>query len=72
MDECKIPGAVSCSVSADCVNKPGSFECKCRPGYTGDGINCDGKSAPPFGVWFMFTCSINDFSRSGFIDPAEE
>ena len=47
MDECNIPGRVTCSANADCVNKPGSFECKCRVGYTGDGMDCDGKSVPP-------------------------
>ena len=42
-DECNTPDANNCSSKADCVNKPGSFECNCRPGYTGDGVNCNGK-----------------------------
>ena len=62
-----MPVAVSCSANADCVNNPGSFECKCRPGFTGDGIDCDGKSAPPSLIWLIFARSINNFSRSGFI-----
>ena len=43
VDECSTPGANNCSSSADCVNKNGSFECQCRPHYTGDGVDCNGK-----------------------------
>ena len=42
-DECSSPSANNCSSNADCVNEPGSFKCNCRTGYTGDGVNCDGK-----------------------------
>jgi len=42
VDECNTPGANNCSSIADCVNKPGSFECNCKSGYTGDGVNCSG------------------------------
>ena len=42
VDECIAPSANNCSSNADCVNEPGSFECNCRPGYTGDGVNCNG------------------------------
>ena len=38
-----------CSANAVCVNKPqdrlSEYE---NPGYYGDGIDCDSKSAPPF------------------------
>ena len=37
------PDTNDCSSNADCVNEPGSFECNCRPGYTGNGVNCIGK-----------------------------
>ena len=43
VDECSTPGANNCSSNADCVNEPGLFKCVCRPGYTGDGMNCNGR-----------------------------
>ena len=33
----------NCDVNADCINTEGSFECVCKPGYTGDGKDCEGK-----------------------------
>ena len=42
VDECIPSGANNCSSNAECVNKPGSFDCNCRPGYTGNGVNCNG------------------------------
>ena len=33
-----------CHANADCTNSFGSFTCKCRTGYTGNGITvCDGE-----------------------------
>ena len=43
VDECNAPGANNCSSNAECVNKRGSFQCNCKSGYTGDGVNCNGK-----------------------------
>ncbi|KAF3980671.1 MAG: hypothetical protein HFP76_00915 [Methylococcales symbiont of Iophon sp. n. MRB-2018] len=43
MDECS--GVVGdCHDDADCMDTDGSFECTCRPGYSGDGFNCSGNS----------------------------
>ena len=33
----------NCDENADCINTEGSFECVCKPGYTGDGLICTGK-----------------------------
>lgn len=32
----------SCHPDAECMNVVGSFYCRCRHGYTGDGLNCVG------------------------------
>lgn len=42
VDECEI-GAHNCDVHASCVNVPGSFKCKCRTGWVGDGLKCVGR-----------------------------
>ena len=39
IDEC-VTGLANCSVNAECINSIGSFNCTCRPGYTGDGFTC--------------------------------
>ena len=33
--KCNMTGGV-------CKNKPGSFRCSCKPGFTVDGHNCEG------------------------------
>ena len=39
MDECSL-GSHDCSEYAECTNTFGSFECKCKSGFTGDGNTC--------------------------------
>ena len=41
IDEC-TEGTANCGENADCNNTPGSFQCTCREGYTGDGSMCNG------------------------------
>ena len=43
MDECQI-GSFTCHARAVCVNIPGSYSCRCGPGYVGNGKTvCEGK-----------------------------
>ena len=41
LDECKGK-THKCDVNANCTNIPGSYNCTCRPGYTGNGSICNG------------------------------
>ena len=50
VNECSTSAANNCSSNADCENKPGSFECNCRAGYTEDGVNCSGRFLKPLFV----------------------
>ncbi len=34
-----------CHVNATCNDIPGSYECNCSQGFTGNGTNCDGMDA---------------------------
>ena len=41
IDECASDND-NCDTDALCTNTPGSFTCKCKNGYEGDGITCNG------------------------------
>jgi len=41
VDECAM-NIDNCSQHANCTNTPGSFNCTCHNGYSGDGITCPG------------------------------
>ena len=42
IDECETD-ADNCDINADCTNTIGSYTCKCRLGYLGNGESCRGK-----------------------------
>ena len=39
IDECES-SSVNCDQNADCFNSVGSYQCRCRLGYQGNGTNC--------------------------------
>ena len=43
VDEC-ASASHKCHANADCANTHGSYNCTCKPGYTGDGHNCTGEN----------------------------
>ena len=45
VNEC-ADGTSNCSADAMCNNTKGSYRCKCKPGFTGDGQTCKGKTEP--------------------------
>ena len=41
-DECQEE-TDDCHVNATCTDTPGSFECTCSSGFTGNGVNCESR-----------------------------
>ena len=48
-DECS-EATDDCHIDALCQNTPRSFKCICKPGYKGDGKQCEGKT-PILAAW---------------------
>ena len=45
INECADSTLNTCHQNAHCLNIPGSYQCACKVGYTGNGIQCIGKYA---------------------------
>ena len=43
IDECSSPETNDCDLNAMCTNTEGSYVCRCKRGFEGDGKNCSGK-----------------------------
>ena len=43
VDECQNDTLNDCDDNADCFDTEGSFTCTCRDGYSGTGVQCQGK-----------------------------
>ena len=42
VDECALE-IDNCHAEADCIDTDNGFQCVCRSGYIGDGVNCRGE-----------------------------
>lgn len=42
IDECASSESNNCDVNALCTNAEGSYICRCKKGYEGDGLYCNG------------------------------
>ena len=51
IDEC-IEETDNCDDNAACTNTAGTFTCLCEPGFSGDGLQCDGKALK----WLQYAC----------------
>ena len=45
IDECSS-AVPYCSVDGNCHNTIGSYQCRCKEGFSGDGKECEGKNVP--------------------------
>ena len=69
IDECATR-THSCSVDAVCNNTKGLHNCKCKPGYFGDGLTCTG-SAMQYGItsratWMLAFCLDEQYFERKF------
>ncbi|KAM7317434.1 hypothetical protein ACRRTK_023736 [Alexandromys fortis] len=46
VDECS-EGTDDCHIDAICQNTPKSYKCLCKPGYKGEGRQCEGEFLCP-------------------------
>lgn len=44
IDDCSNDTLNDCSDNSACENIPGSYQCHCNYGFTGNGINCTGNN----------------------------
>ena len=52
IDECaSMPGP--CNEYADCADTDGSYNCTCREGFTGNGLQCEGTVQEKNSNWFV-------------------
>ena len=61
MDECKSDIS-DCDVNANCTNTDGSYKCKCKAGYAGDGHSCSGTYTFIFKDGLIYFASSSCFS----------
>ena len=56
IDEC-TEEKDNCDDDAACTNTEGSFTCLCEPGFSGDGVQCEGKI-----IVILRFCRINQLA----------
>ena len=44
VDEC-ADGPTGCNGNSECINNVGGYTCKCKAGYSGDGMTCKGNNS---------------------------
>lgn len=61
VDECASPETNECHLNAVCTNTEGTYVCRCKKGFSGDGKNCTGKIPKVFRLFFMLNFIIPFF-----------
>jgi len=58
IDECAENNG-NCSENATCNNVPGSYDCSCNTGFSGDGFTCTGEFSRDSFILWLFSSSLN-------------
>ena len=58
VNECLTDKANECDSNAVCTNTEGSYVCRCKSGFSGDGDNCSGMFPPLHNVYDAFLLRI--------------
>ena len=61
VDECASPETNECHLNAVCTNTEGTYVCRCKKGFSGNGKNCTGKIPKVFRFFFMLNFIIPFF-----------
>jgi hypothetical protein len=57
VDECS-EGTDDCHIDAICQNTPKSYKCLCKPGYKGEGKQCEGESRQSSPLALQLPCRM--------------
>ena len=71
MNECES-SSTKCDLNANCFNTPGSFRCRCRLGYQGNGTHCVCEFAIELSFFTMTIFDNSDYRNSFrlfFVNP---
>ena len=52
-DECRTGDSNCDPVNGYCINKVGSFKCRCKEGFQGNGVHCASKLTLTVGITFV-------------------
>ena len=50
VNECENAESNNCGLNTVCTNTNGSYSCRCKAGFQGDGVSCTGKVALKTGL----------------------
>ena len=68
INECELE-TYPCHFNANCVDTDGSFNCTCREGFEGNGVNCTGRltiiKKDSIHVWWWFLNFVADIPECG-------
>ena len=73
IDECRSSSHNNCSSNATRNNTPGSFNCSCKPGYSGNVHNCSGGCLRSFIEYYLLKltnpCRVTVTAHTELLGP---
>ena len=73
VDECRSSSHNNCSINAICNNTKGSYNCSCKPGYSGNGHNCSSGCLRSFIEYYLLRltnpCRVTVTAHTELLGP---